>query len=194
MRKTCREIQVNLAYRWFLGISMDERVPNYSTWSQNYIRRYGDSEVFEEIFDQILKQVNLAYRWFLGISMDERVPNYSTWSQNYIRRYGDSEVFEEIFDQILKQAISYGFVDMETVYGDSTHQKANANKNKYTDEEVEIMKKIYENDLLDEINRDREEHGKKPIKKNEKEELNFDEETGKLKRDIQTKHMKKLKL
>ena len=135
-------------------------------------------------------QVNLAYRWFLGISMDERVPNYSTWSQNYIRRYGDSEVFEEIFDQILKQAISYGFVDMETVYGDSTHQKANANKNKYTDEEVEIMKKIYENDLLDEINRDREEHGKKPIKKNEKEELNFDEETGKLKRDIQTKHIK----
>ena len=122
--------------------------------------------------------------------MDERVPNYSTWSQNYIRRYGDSEVFEKIFDQILKQAISYGFVDMETVYGDSTHQKANANKNKYTDEEVEIMKKIYENDLLDEINRDREEHGKKPIKKNEKEELNFDEETGKLKRDIQTKHIK----
>ena len=58
-------------------------------------------------------------------------------------------MFEEIFDQILKQAISYGFVDMETVYGDSTHQKANANKNKYTDEEVEIMKKIYENDLLD---------------------------------------------
>ena len=118
-------------------------------------------------------QVYLAYRWFLGISMDEKVPNYSTWSQNYIRRYGDSEVFEKIFDQILKQAISYGFVDMETVYGDSTHQKANANKNKYTDEEVEIMKKIYENDLLDEINRDREEHGKKPIKKNEKEELNL---------------------
>ena len=69
-------------------------------------------------------------------------------------------------------------------------KKANANKNKYTDEEVEIMKKIYENDLLDEINKDREEHGKKPIKSNEKEELNFDEETGKLKRDIQTKHIK----
>ena len=135
-------------------------------------------------------QVNLAYRWFLGISMDEKVPNYSTWSQNYIRRYSDSEVFEKIFDHILKQAISYGFVDMDTVYGDSTHQKANANKNKYTDEEVEIMKKVYENDLLEEINKDREEHGKKPIKKNEKEELNFDEGTGKLKREIETKHIK----
>lgn len=94
-------------------------------------------------------QVNLAYRWFLGISMDEQVPNYSTWSQNYIRRYGDSQVFEQIFDQILKQAIAYGFVDMETVFGDSTHQKAN-----------------------------------------EKEELNYDEETGKLKKDVETKHIK----
>ena len=46
MRRTCKEIQVNLAYRWFLGISMDEQVPNYSTWSQNYIRRYGDSQIF----------------------------------------------------------------------------------------------------------------------------------------------------
>ncbi len=61
------------------------------------------------------------------------------------------------------------------------------NKNKYTDEEVEIMKKVYENDLLEEINKDREEHGKKPIKKNEKEEMNYD---AKLKRDIETKHIK----
>ena len=97
--------------------------------------------------------------------MDERVPNYSTWSQNYIRRYSNSEVFEKIFDQILKQAISYGFVEWK-LYMETPHiKRQNANKNKYTDEEVEIMKKIYENDLLDEINKDREEHGKKPIKK-----------------------------
>lgn len=135
-------------------------------------------------------QVNLAYRWFLGISMEEQVPNYSTWSQNYIRRYGDSQVFEQIFDQILKQAIGYGFVDMETVFGDSTHQKANANKNKYTDEEVMIAKKVYEDELLAEINKDREKHGKKPIKANKQEELNYDEESGKLKRDVETKHIK----
>lgn len=135
-------------------------------------------------------QVNLAYRWFLGISMDEQVPNYSTWSQNYIRRYGDSPVFEQIFDTILKQAITYGFVDMETLFGDSTHQKANANKNKYTDEEVAIAKKVYEDELLDEINKDREQHGKKPLKATEKEELNYDEETGKLKKDKDKKHIK----
>ena len=54
MRKTCEEIKVNLAYRWFLGISLEEAVPNYSTWSQNYIRRYGDSEVFDEMRKNIL--------------------------------------------------------------------------------------------------------------------------------------------
>ena len=79
---------------------------------------------------------------------------------------------------------------METVFGDSTHQKANANKNKHIDEEVMIAKKIYEDELLDEINKDREKHGKKPLKANEKEELNYDEETGKLKKDVETKHIK----
>ena len=123
-------------------------------------------------------QVNLAYRWFLGIAMEDKVPNYSTWSQNYIRRYGDSEVFHHIFTRILKQAIEYGFVDLETVYGDSTHQKANANKNKYTDEEVEIVKRVYDDELLKEINEDRIAHGKKPLKETKAEELNYDEETG----------------
>lgn len=33
MRKTCEEIEVNLAYRWFLGLSIYDDVPNYSTWS-----------------------------------------------------------------------------------------------------------------------------------------------------------------
>lgn len=69
-------------------------------------------------------KVNIAYRWFLGLSIYDDIPNYSTWSQNYIRRYKESEIFNQIFDTILRQAMEYGFVDMETVYGDGTHQKA----------------------------------------------------------------------
>lgn len=55
MRKTCEEIKVNIAYRWFLGISIYEDVPNYSTWSKNYQRRYKDSEVFDQIFNHIIR-------------------------------------------------------------------------------------------------------------------------------------------
>ena len=136
-------------------------------------------------------QVNMAYRWFLGLSIYDDIPNYSTWSQNYIRRYKDSNVFNQIFDTILNQAIEYGFVDMETVFGDGTHQKANANKNKHKDVEVEIVKKVYEDAMLEEINKDRIEHGKKPLKELQKTEIMFDEETGEIKENINIKHIKK---
>jgi len=135
-------------------------------------------------------EVNIAYRWFLGLSMYDDIPNYSTWSQNYIRRYKDSTVFNEIFDRILKQAIDYGFIDMETVFGDSTHQKANANKNKHKDVEVEIVKKVYEDKMLEEINEDRVNHGKKPLKELTKKEVMFDEETGEIIENVETKHIK----
>ena len=56
MRKTCEECEVNLAYRWYLGLSIDDKIPDYSTWSQNYIRRYRNTEIFKIIFKRILKQ------------------------------------------------------------------------------------------------------------------------------------------
>ena len=136
-------------------------------------------------------KVNIAYRWFLGLSMYDDIPNYSTWSQNYKRRYKDSDVFDKIFEKILDQAIEYGFIEPETVFGDGTHQKANANKNKHKDVEVEINKKVYEDELLEEINEDRIKHGKKKIDSLTKKEVMFDEATGKLIENKDTKHIKK---
>ena len=118
-------------------------------------------------------KVNIAYRWFLGLSMYDDIPNYYTWSKNYIRRYKDSDIFNKIFDRILEQAMDYNFIDMETVFGDSTHQKANANKNKNKNVKVEIAKKIYDDELLEEINKDRKNHNKKPLKEIEKTEELF---------------------
>lgn len=135
-------------------------------------------------------KVNLAYRWFLGLSIEDSVPNYSTWSQNYLRRYSDSEVFDKIFKNIIGQAIGYGYVDTSTIYGDSTHQKASANKRKALDKEVSITKKYYEDDLKAEINKDRAIHGKKPIKEIESSEYNYDEETGQEREDVKRKHIK----
>lgn len=135
-------------------------------------------------------KVNLAYRWFLGLSIEDEVPNYSTWSQNYIRRYNDSKIFEQIFECILNQAIRHGFINTESIYMDSTHQKASANKRKAVDKEVEIVKKYYEEDLKKEINADREAHGKKPLKTIIESEINYDEETGELIENKETKHIK----
>lgn len=135
-------------------------------------------------------KVNIAYRWFLGLSIEDDIPNYSTWSKNYRRRYKDSSIFNEIFEEVLKQAIEYGFVDMEAVFYDGTHQKANANKRKCTDEEVKIEAKYYKDELLNEINNIRVNHNQKKIKEVINEELDFDEVTGEQIKKEKTKHIK----
>ncbi len=53
IRATLREAKVNMAYRWFLNLSITYTIPNYSTFSQNYIRRYKGTKVFENIFEHI---------------------------------------------------------------------------------------------------------------------------------------------
>lgn len=135
-------------------------------------------------------EVNLAYRWYLGLSIDDKIPDYSTWSQNYIRRYRNTEIFKIIFKRILKQAKEYKMLNMKTVFGDGTHQKASANKNKYEDLEVEIEAKIYDDELLKEINEIRTKLNKKPFDSIEKTEKAFDAETGE---EIEVKKKKNIK-
>ena len=105
-------------------------------------------------------KVDLEYRWFLGIPLGKKTPHYSTFSQNYIRRFAGTEVFEKIFIKIVEQAIDYGLVKGETFFTDSTHKKANANKNKYHTEIVKEVKKRREW-LEKEINEERKKQNKK---------------------------------
>ncbi len=56
MRQTCKEIEVNVAYRWFLGLDMYDKVPHFSTFGKNYTRRFKDTDLFEQIFEHILKE------------------------------------------------------------------------------------------------------------------------------------------
>lgn len=56
MRQTIREIQVNSAFRWFLGLDLTEAVPHFSTFGKNYKRRFEGSDLFEQIFANILQQ------------------------------------------------------------------------------------------------------------------------------------------
>ena len=56
MRQTIKEIEVNVAYRWFLGLEMQEPVPHFSTFGKNYSRRFKDTDLFEQIFSHILME------------------------------------------------------------------------------------------------------------------------------------------
>ena len=114
-------------------------------------------------------KVDAEYRWFLGIPYGQDTPHFSTFSKNYERRFKDSDVFEKIFINIVKQAMKYKLIDGTTFYTDSTHKKANANKNKYEDVVEEVVKERRKW-LEEEINEERRQQGKKEFKYEDKKE------------------------
>jgi len=62
MRQTIKEIEVNMAYRWFLGYDLLEPIPHFSTFEKNYTRRFAGSNIFEKIFEHILAEaVNAGF-------------------------------------------------------------------------------------------------------------------------------------
>lgn len=117
-------------------------------------------------------EVNTAYRWFIGYDIGEDIPHFSTFGKNYSRRFKDTDIFERIFTHILEEAVDCGFVDESAVFIDGTHIKASANKKKYAKEAVPEKVKRYQNELNEEIEKDRAEHGKKPLKKEDDEDNN----------------------
>jgi transposase len=118
-------------------------------------------------------ETNIAYRWFLGFGFYDKVPHFSTFGKNYERRFKNTDLFEQIFYRILKEASDKNLISNEHVFIDSTHVKANANKRKFEKKVVRKETRAYQSRLQDEINGDREEHGKKPFPpdKFEKEEV-----------------------
>ena len=107
-------------------------------------------------------RMNIGYRWFIGYLLNEETPHFSTLSYNFKHRY-TPETVEKIFDWILNEINNAGYLSPETVFVDGTHIKANANIKNVVKKEIPKAAKIYEKQLMDEINEDREEHGKKPF-------------------------------
>lgn len=106
--------------------------------------------------------LNVAYRWFLGYSLLEKTPHFSTFSYNFCHRFSE-EVVQQVFDWILNEINNAGYLSPEAVFIDGTHIKANANIKKVIKKAVPEAAKIYSEQLLEEINQDREDNGKKPF-------------------------------
>jgi transposase len=54
-RQLMREVQVNAAYRWFLRMKLTTKVPDASTLSQTRRRRFRTSDIYQQIFDEIVE-------------------------------------------------------------------------------------------------------------------------------------------
>ena len=54
-RLLCREVQVNLAYRWFCGLSIEDKNPDHSAFSRARNERSRNSDMFRRVFERVVE-------------------------------------------------------------------------------------------------------------------------------------------
>jgi transposase len=59
-RRLCEEVRLNLAYRWFCRLSIEDEVPDHSTFSKTRHGRFRESNVLRFVFEQVLERCILA--------------------------------------------------------------------------------------------------------------------------------------
>src|SRR5690242_13398352 len=55
-RRLCEEVNLNLAYRWFCRLGLEDAVPDHSTFSKNRHGRFRDSDVLRKLFETTVRR------------------------------------------------------------------------------------------------------------------------------------------
>src|ERR1700704_2658795 len=59
-RALCREVKVNLAYRWFCGLSIEDKIPDHSAFCRARNERFRDSDLFRHVFERVVEDCTAA--------------------------------------------------------------------------------------------------------------------------------------
>ena len=55
-RRLCQEVELNLAYRWFCRLGLEDKVPDHSTFSVNRHGRFRDSDILRTVFESVVRR------------------------------------------------------------------------------------------------------------------------------------------
>lgn len=57
LRRTYENLKYNMLYKWFIGYGINEEVPDHSTYSQNYKRKYSklEKDILGTVFDKVIE-------------------------------------------------------------------------------------------------------------------------------------------
>jgi transposase len=55
-RRLCDEVHLNLAYRWFCRLGLEDKVPDHSSFSKNRHGRFRESDVFRHVFEGVVQR------------------------------------------------------------------------------------------------------------------------------------------
>jgi transposase len=55
-RRLCQEVELNLAYRWFCRLGLEDKVPDHSSFSVNRHGRFRDSDILRKVFESVVRR------------------------------------------------------------------------------------------------------------------------------------------
>lgn len=104
IRRTCEEIHLNIAYRWFMNLPFSEKVPDHSTYSKNYTQRFLNTDIYQKIFENVLNQIiEHGLIDFTNINIDSTHLKASANKKKFVEKVIEKEksIFEkEMLDYI----------------------------------------------------------------------------------------------
>jgi transposase len=54
-RKLCEEVKLHLAYRWFCKLDLNDKIPHHSTFSENRLNRFRESDILRHVFERVVQ-------------------------------------------------------------------------------------------------------------------------------------------
>lgn len=57
-RKLCEEVKLHLAYRWFCKLDLNDKVPHHSTFSENRLNRFRESDILRHVFERVVQALH----------------------------------------------------------------------------------------------------------------------------------------
>lgn len=103
-RQLVKEIEVNVAYRWFLRMGLTEKVIDASTFSQNRIRRFNGTDIFERIFANIVDQA-IKYNLVGGYALYSDSTHLKANANKRKAKNEEREVKPSVYLEQINQAV-----------------------------------------------------------------------------------------
>ncbi|WP_206458138.1 transposase, partial [Anaerovorax sp. IOR16] len=93
-----------VAYRWYLGYSLEEEIPHFSTFGKNYSRRFQNTDLFEQIFQRVIAEImeyefiNSESIFIDGTHIKASANNHNSEKETVLEsvKYYEKELMKEI--------------------------------------------------------------------------------------------------
>ncbi len=99
MRQTIREIEVNVAYRWFLGYSLTEKIPHFSTFNKNYESRFKNTDICKNYLEEADHLRHKPYVKKFIVNIKKQLNEYLQMQKKNESRFKNTDICKNYLEE-----------------------------------------------------------------------------------------------